>query len=215
MSVLLTFGVPSDSFALGRALTGVDGVRVRLERIVPTDTTVVPFFWAEADGRALASFEDTVLESPLIDSVTALDRFEDEALYRATWAEPPASLLDWLVEADGTILTAAGTVDTWTFHVRFADHADVGRFRSSVGDVPLRVDRVSEPTNDGWGGPAIDVTDEQRLALRIAVEEGYFDVPRRIDLGGVAERLGISRQAASERIRRGTDSVLRSVLFDG
>jgi predicted DNA binding protein len=44
------------------------------------------------------------------------------------------------------------------------------------------------------------------------VQRGYFEIPRRVTLTDLAEELGITRQATSERIRRGVNAVLRSVL---
>ena len=47
----------------------------------------------------------------------------------------------------------------------------------------------------------------------MAVEEGYFSVPRGTTLEEIAEEAGITRQAASERVRRGAETVLRKSLI--
>jgi hypothetical protein len=46
------------------------------------------------------------------------------------------------------------------------------------------------------------LTDPQREVLTAAVNGGYFAVPRETDLVSIAEKFGISDQAASERLRR-------------
>ena len=43
---------------------------------------------------------------------------------------------------------------------------------------------------------------EQRAALRAAVERGYSETPRRIDLSGLAEELDLPRSTLSYRLRR-------------
>ncbi len=43
---------------------------------------------------------------------------------------------------------------------------------------------------------------EQRAALQAAVERGYYETPRRIDLSGLAEELGVPRSTLSYRLRR-------------
>jgi predicted DNA binding protein len=53
------------------------------------------------------------------------------------------------------------------------------------------------------------LTAEQREALSRAVEAGYFDVPRRTTLVGLARELGISDTATSQRLRRGVATVLQ------
>ncbi|MDX1748149.1 MAG: helix-turn-helix domain-containing protein, partial [Halobacteriales archaeon] len=55
---------------------------------------------------------------------------------------------------------------------------------------------------------------DQREALTLALDEGYFDVPRRINLITIADRLGISDSAASQRIRRGLSAVLTDLSFE-
>lgn len=44
------------------------------------------------------------------------------------------------------------------------------------------------------------VTEKQREAVTIAVEAGYYEQPRRCDLDELADRLGVSRSAASQRL---------------
>lgn len=52
-----------------------------------------------------------------------------------------------------------------------------------------------------------DVTEKQREAIETAVEAGYYDRPRRADLSELADRLGISESAVSQRLN-GAESTL-------
>lgn len=45
-----------------------------------------------------------------------------------------------------------------------------------------------------------EVTDKQREAIRTAYELGYYETPRRADLADVADELGVTRSAASQRL---------------
>ena len=45
-----------------------------------------------------------------------------------------------------------------------------------------------------------DLTAIQRETLRVAVESGYYERPRRTDLGALADRFGVSRSAVSQRL---------------
>ncbi|AXR77966.1 helix-turn-helix domain-containing protein [Natrarchaeobaculum sulfurireducens] len=47
---------------------------------------------------------------------------------------------------------------------------------------------------------ATDVTEKQREAVELAVELGYYDRPREATLSDLAEALGISRSAVSQRL---------------
>ena len=68
----------------------------------------------------------------------------------------------------------------------------------------MEVLRVSDLDPDRDNGSAVDeaLPREQREALRAAVECGYYETPRRIDLSELADELGIPRSTLSYRLRR-------------
>jgi predicted DNA binding protein len=76
-------------------------------------------------------------------------------------------------------------------------------------DVDVSIDRVYRPTGDELH--PVELTDEQREALVLARREGYFDVPRGITLEELGTMLDISRQAVSNRLRRGTRHLVDDV----
>lgn len=57
-----------------------------------------------------------------------------------------------------------------------------------------------------------DVTDAQREAIRVADRIGYYDDPREADLGDVADELGISRSAASQRLNGAASTLVLELL---
>jgi len=56
------------------------------------------------------------------------------------------------------------------------------------------------------------VTDAQREAIRVADRLGYYDDPREADLGDVADELGISRSAASQRLNGAASTLVLELL---
>ena len=75
---------------------------------------------------------------------------------------------------------------------------------SSFRLVALRCTNTGPETTNGR------LTSAQRTLLAAAVEGGYFEIPREITMAEIAEQLGISDQAASERLRRGLSTVLEN-----
>jgi predicted DNA binding protein len=65
----------------------------------------------------------------------------------------------------------------------------------------------SESHDDGSS-----LTDSQREALLLAYERGYYDSPRTTNLSDLGEFLGISRQAVSNRLKRGTRQLIEETL---
>jgi len=56
------------------------------------------------------------------------------------------------------------------------------------------------------------LTDRQREAVRVAVDLGYYEVPREATLGEVAGRLDCSEAGASKLLRRAEAAVMGAVL---
>jgi predicted DNA binding protein len=56
------------------------------------------------------------------------------------------------------------------------------------------------------------LTEVERRTLETAVDEGYFDTPRGITLGELADRFDVSKPAASKNLRRGQRKLLGSVV---
>ncbi|MHB9287783.1 helix-turn-helix domain-containing protein [Halobacteriales archaeon Cl-PHB] len=57
-------------------------------------------------------------------------------------------------------------------------------------------------------GPGYMLTPAQEESLRVAVEMGYFDLPREVTASEVADEMGISKSAFLERLRRAQGSLL-------
>ena len=213
MSVIADVSIPAEQFALGHLLEVRPGVQVRLESMIPTGETTIPYFWVETPD--VDAVEAALRESPIVEAATIVDRVGDEALFRVDWTADVDGVVDAITEADCVILGGNGHGDHWTFQLRFPDYDDLSTFYRTVMDKGISVDLegVHNPMEES-GPPVGKLTAEQREALRIAFEAGYFSVPREITLVELAERLGISDSAVSQRIRRGLSKLLASGLFE-
>lgn len=212
MAVIVEFTLESEAFPFGRSTNGDPDVRVQIERVVPIEEGRIPFLWAT--GQNLDEFEHHLRTSEIVKDVQALTRVGDSVLYYTEWYTNKETFLNGLGETGGTIMEAHGD-STWSFTVRFRDHTHLTRFHQFFQDeeFPVYIERISgldtEPATEyGFG-----LTPVQRDTLIMAVENGYFAVPRETTLDDIADELGISSQAASERVRRGTETVLRKGLI--
>lgn len=211
MTVVVEFTLPSESFPFGRSTSGDPDVRVQLERLVPIGEDRIPFVWAT--GEDFEQFEQHLRKSDIVKRVEALTRVGDSVLYYVDWYEDKEAFLNGLSDTDGTIMEAHGS-SSWSFTVRFRDHGDLTRFHQfyQAHDFPVYIDRVYAPDEKSGIEFGFGLTPEQRETLLLAVEEGYFSVPRDTNLDEIAEEAGITRQAASERVRRGAETVLEKSL---
>ncbi|KYH26357.1 HTH DNA binding domain protein [Halalkalicoccus paucihalophilus] len=206
MSTVIEFTVPASSCALGRSLGNDPAALLELDRVVPTDDTVMPFFWVwNLDPEVFAAAAET---EAAIEKLTVVDRVEEGTLFAARWNRESAGTLFAIVRSEGTLLEARATCEEWYFEVRFADRAATAEFRTFCRerDVPLVLHRLStscSPEPERYG-----LTAEQREALAVAYRRGYFEEPRGATLGDIAEELGISARAVAGRLRRGQATLL-------
>ena len=211
MSVIVALEIAAREFELGRVLTTGQTGRVEMETVVPAADRAVPLFWAY-DGDA-EGFESAVGDHPSVDNITMVDSFDTRALYAIDWDATSDHFLSAVADNSGAILTATSAADRWLFELRFRSHDDLGAFQSALEDahVPIDVIRVYNPTTPD-AGPWYGLTTAQREALVLAVESGYYDIPRTCTTVEVAEELGISDQAVTERLRRAIVNLVENSL---
>jgi predicted DNA binding protein len=214
MSVIATVEVDASDFALGDALTANPGTTIRLERVIPLESTFIPYFWAADD--TVAEIEAALSEVDDIESFRIVDSADGEALVRVEWEEKLDGLLDAVAATDGTILEGVGEEDLWRLQLRFPDHDYLSAFYRRCAREGAAVDfrSVHNPGLPQEEGPGLGLTEVQRRTLRTALDRGYFDVPRRTNLIDLAEELGVSDTAVSQRIRRGVTTLLEGTITE-
>jgi predicted DNA binding protein len=197
--------VSTEGFALRRFFERFPEGRIRAQPVVPAGTDVEPLFWTV--GTDPAEAEELLRADPSIARVTALRRADERTLFAVELGPDLRRLVELIVDNDGTLLEAEGDADSWRFRVHFPDRSDLAAFRAAcrADGVDVGVDRLTDsspPKEESL------LTDAQREALVAAHEMGYWTVPRETTLDELADRLDISPQATSERIRRGIGRVV-------
>ena len=109
MNVIARFSVPATEFALGDVLEVDPSMSVRLESMVPTGGSLVPFFWIDTDNAGRV--EDALDGSDLVEDWEVVDRTEEESLFRVTWREEINGLIDAIDAHDAVVLEGVGTGD--------------------------------------------------------------------------------------------------------
>lgn len=211
MSIVAEFTIAANQFLLGRVLRTEAGVDVEIERVVPASRKVMPYVWVSGGDRS--AFEDGVRSSDEVRQLLHLDTIGERSLYRIDWDETVESLIYGMVETDATILEAHGS-ENWLFKIRFNNHESLSAFSDYCRehDITLNVRRVHNLTVAEEADEPYGLTAEQREAIELALEYGYFSVPREATLSDLADIIGVSQQAISERLRRGTAKVMNEVV---
>ena len=211
MSVIAEFRIPSADFELGRILR-VDGMSsIELESLIPIGEATVPLFWIHNSTRN--SFLDNVKRHPAVNNASEVDVFEDRTLFTLDWDANHDHVFRGIVANEGQLLSAVGTPEAWKFELRFPTHDALSEFTTHCEDAQVRVEatRVYNPTNPSVG-PWYGLTEPQREAILLAVQMGYYDIPRGCTTKELANELGISDQAVTERLRRAIVALVTHTL---
>lgn len=182
--------------------------QVEFERTASIPGLCSPSLLISGDG--VKSVVATFRESPVITDVSFVTDTAEGGLYRLTWGEPLPEFIERVQDADGTILSAIAVDESWTIDLRFPNQNAASRFytRYDDPDNPITIHKTSSTGSSQSRGEVL--TAEQRVALKRAVETGYFEVPRQTNLAELANEMGISDSAVSQRLRRGLSNILQA-----
>lgn len=160
-ATIVEIGLPADEFALSRTLSELEAVEFEVERFVAQDTDqVMPFVWASGDD--VDRIADVLKRDESIEGFELLSEFDDEQLYRMEWIEQIQTLVQILVEEDGSILAAFGDASGWELRVLFSDRDSLSRTYDYCQEAGLTMDVHSIYRLDDGREGRFGLTDEHR-----------------------------------------------------
>jgi len=209
MSVVIEHGFRSDGLVLGPTLDAAD-VSLEIEGVAAFEPTHPQLFaWVEGD---LPGFEAALETDPTVADPTTLSDHGDRRLYRVRATDAVETVLYPLwVDHGGEGLSARFADGWWHLRLRFPSRAAAAAYRDALvaEGVEFRLKGIYEDTDERPGAP---LTSEQRETLRLAYQRGYFSVPRKVTTAELADELGVSAQAVSERLRRGSAQLVETYV---
>lgn len=198
-----------DSPILRTALEAVPDAVATFEEQYAHGGAISFLFWVETpDDEA---FESALAGDPTVADPVTLVETADRRLYRVTLTERglESSTYSLKSELDIVVLDATGTSEGWSVRMRFPDQAAIAAYDEACREQGLGVEIRTKYSEDETDCRAkAQLTAPQREALDAAFDGGYFEVPRDASLQEIADELDVSRQATSERIRRGLSALL-------
>lgn len=203
--------VPASRVALADAFERAPNVAFRMDRVVGgVRERVMPFVWVS--GVDSESAPELLKSDRSVTDVRPLGGDGDERLFEVTFDDGICRFAETIFQRGGVVMRASGEDGVWTFQLRFADHTDIGNVFDDAfcRRYEATVTRLYSDQRSATSGTAL--THKQRQAVAAAYELDYYTVPRSADLEEVGERLDVSRQAVSERLRRAHASLIGDYL---
>jgi predicted DNA binding protein len=211
MSRVAEFSIPADDFPLGHLFETLSDVTIEIERVVPTNEAILPYFWVRnvPVNRVRATLE----AQGALKSFSVVDDLGKQGLVRAIWDPDVEGVFTGIVEKDLTLLSATGTQEEWRFEFRAESPDQIGAFQQYCADHGINIKLIRL---HGVGGEdatgQYSLTSEQREALLVAFNCGYFEFPRETTLDELATELEIARQSFADRLRRGYKNLIGDTL---
>lgn len=189
--------VPSANIEYDYAIRGSDAAEYLFCRV--HDNTFRPF-------EAALERDHTVADPLLVAD------HDDSRVYRMLAARSP-TVVSTLAELGVQLLDAQSDGLGWLLKVHLPTRDALSVFRSYCErqEITIRVDKLFQPSSGG-SIDGVTLSDEQRRTLRLALENGYFEVPRGISQEELAAEIGVSPSAVSQRLRRATRQVLKDCI---
>ncbi|WP_129116400.1 helix-turn-helix domain-containing protein [Halegenticoccus tardaugens] len=213
MTITAEFSLPLESFPLGETLKEIPGLRIELERIVPSETGFVPFFWVW-NAPTRDAFETEVRAANSLAELTFLDEVDGGQLYRAAWDDPETGFITGIRETEAAIIDASGMKDGWRFDVRFTNVEHVRAFQNYCVEKGVRINLNSiYARTESQVANRYQLTEQQYETLLAAYERGYYDEPRGVTQVELADQFGVSQRAISQRLQRAYGRLIESTLL--
>jgi predicted DNA binding protein len=210
MPTIVTGTVPAEELALSHTLESLPDMLFEVERIVTSgDDALMPLLWIRGPSRDRV--EEILAEDRTVDGVELVGDFGGEWLFRMEWIDRVDLLVQMLTNAEATVLDAVGRDGQWKLRVLYPERELFSKTHDFCEEHGLVFDVRSIRELEGEPAGRYGLTAEQYEVLAEAARLGYFEVPRAVSL----EELGVSHQAASERIRRATSALVDDTLFVG
>ena len=219
------------------ALADHPDARIRSLSLHATDERIWRVDHVTGGAAALSDLEDAFLDGDYYADCLAtgdcgatqttrvLDHTEDTLILYSDWERTPACASvphiarDHL--GDGVLFETRHEGRHYTWRIIHSGEGDTAAFfehlEAAVGDCArtemLRTADTTTPA--GETAPGNDLSPKQEAALRAAVEHGYYESPREVDVGELAEHLGVPRSTLTYRLRRAEEHLAKQHVADG
>lgn len=212
MSITAKIHITHERLSLVPTLWNLNSIKIRVIAQGNTNpgATVFPFLITYKDQ---AELEEMLEDDQTVNWYGLVDWTDETGIYYIEHT-PKTKLISTVVtEVNGFLVRTETKGNGWLVNLLLPDRAALNTVWNYAKENDITLDITEIYDNDGVGGEtSYGLTDEQKAALEIAYESGYFSEPRDISLKEVADEIGLSSTAMSGRLRRGMRNLIAATL---
>ncbi|WP_058992000.1 helix-turn-helix domain-containing protein [Haloarcula sp. CBA1127] len=214
MSITTKIHIEHERLALVPTLQNLEDIAIRVITQGNTDpgSTVFPFLIEYRDRDRLEEMLDA---DPTVQSYELVDWTDQTGIYYIEHTPETKLISSVVTDVNGFLVHTETKGTGWLVRLLLPDREALNTIWEYANENDISLDIIEIYGNTDTGGESsYGLTDEQRIALTTAYENGYFGEPRDISLNEVADEIGLSSTAMSGRLRRGMRNLIAATIID-
>ncbi|TRM89315.1 hypothetical protein DJ526_08385, partial [Sulfolobus sp. A20-N-G8] len=126
---------------------------------------------------------------------------------------PVARVVDIVSKAGGKVLVSGIEGKNETLPDLFSESSSFMKVLPKIRELTYEF-KVVENTYDPILSIQNELTHKEMEILKLAVNKGFFDTPKRVGLEELAEELGVSKSAIMQILRKAMAKIAKKTVFD-
>lgn len=215
MSITAKVHIKHDRLALVPTLQNFDGVEIRVITQGNTNpgATVFPFL-IEYDDRV--EVEKMLDVDPTVSDYDLVDWTDERGIYYIEHTSETKLISTVVTDVSGFLIHTETKGNGWLVRLLLPDREALSTIWEYANDNDITFAIIEIYGNDDAETEmSYGLTNEQKAALKITYDKGYFREPRDISLREAADEMDLSSTAMSGRLRRGMRNLIAATLADG
>ena len=182
------------------------GLELHVEQVAASGPeTLSVALWARPEAQT--AFESELEQLDAVESIGYIDHHADRTRCQLSIVASKTTYWDW-ISLGGVLLDCTVTAEGVAVRMRFPDREALVAYRECCREQGIQFSLTGLSNGDSDFPSGSSTTASQREMVVLAIEHGYFEIPRETSLSELANVFGISDQAASERLRRALTNIL-------
>lgn len=215
IALLAEINLLHPELALQVALRDCPDIRItpNYESVDQSTSTETVFFTAHGPEEQFPAFEKALADDSTVTNTERVASYSDRQVYRTELTDNVVHFMPLTVTTLGQVLNREGDIGGWTLSIRFPSRDELIQFNRlcKAEGISVNVLALLE-TDAGEEDDVLGLTEKQQTLLAKAYESGYFESPRRISQLDLAEEVGVSKSAISQRLRRSMGALCNATL---
>lgn len=209
MGFVLEAGLTHEDLVLGPTIEAVSETTIRYEYADARGAD--RYLFVSVFGTDRETVDRAIDADHTVTDPVRIAEFPNRTIYRVTFASALDPIPERCSESGLFVFKLTSDERGWAIRLYLPDRETLSAFRERCleRDIDFHIRQLQESNPDD---ETYVLTERQHEMLLLAYYAGYYDIPRRVSQGDLAERLDVSTSAVSQRLRRAVAELIATTL---